>query len=149
MKRKLFNKEEEGALKVFVKLMRAYESVNRLSNGSFKEMNITETQFGILEALYHLGSMCQSELGKKVLKSKGNITLVIDNLEKNGLIVRKRSDTDRRYISVSLTAKGNSYVEEIFPNHAKQIYRIFSVLNNEEKIVLGSLCKKLGTQAID
>mgnify|MGYP000381933987 CR=1 FL=1 len=38
--------------------------------------------FGILEALFHLGPLSQKSLGQKVLSTKGNITTIVDNLEK-------------------------------------------------------------------
>ena len=46
--------------------------------------DLTMGQFGVLEALLHLGPMCQQELGAKLLRSGSNITIVIDNLEKRG-----------------------------------------------------------------
>jgi MarR family 2-MHQ and catechol resistance regulon transcriptional repressor len=42
--------------------------------------------------------MCQSDIGSKLLKSSGNITLVVDNLEKRSLVRRQRDDNDRRMV---------------------------------------------------
>jgi MarR family 2-MHQ and catechol resistance regulon transcriptional repressor len=65
--------------------------------------NLTISQFGVLETLYHLGAMCQTEIGSKLLRSGGNITLVIDNLEKQGLVRRQRDTEDRRLVNIHLT----------------------------------------------
>ena len=75
-------KQEVVALGTFVKLMRAAESVSADVHKEIGEAGLSISQFGILEALYHLGPMSQKEIGAKILKSAGNITMVIDNLEK-------------------------------------------------------------------
>lgn len=73
---------QRNALNVFVKLMRASNTVNTRIHGHLKEDNLTVSQFGVLEALYHLGPLSQSELGIKILKSNANLTTVVDSLEK-------------------------------------------------------------------
>ncbi|NUO15561.1 MAG: MarR family transcriptional regulator, partial [Planctomycetaceae bacterium] len=81
------SESEVRALNVYIKLMRASESVTaRLSAFLQSTEGLTVSQFGILEALYHLGPLNQSQIGEKMLKSGGNITTVIDNLEKRGLV---------------------------------------------------------------
>lgn len=147
VKKQLFKDSEKLALNTFIKLMRATESFNKMTNLGFKEAGLTESQFGILEALYHLGSMCQSKLGEKILKSRGNITLVIDNLEKQGLVERIRSKEDRRYIEISLTKSGESLIKKVFPKHSQEIANFFSILTEGEIEKLGEICKKLGTQS--
>jgi hypothetical protein len=76
------SQSEVRALDTLIKLMRAAESVNVRLNRFISRAGLTVSQFGALEALYHLGPLCQSELGEKILKSSGNITMVVDNLEK-------------------------------------------------------------------
>ncbi|MCS7248351.1 MAG: MarR family transcriptional regulator [Anaerolineales bacterium] len=136
--------EEIRALNAFIKLMRAAESLeSRLAQrGCLAEL--TPSQFGVMEALYHLGSMCQSELAHKILKSSGNLTLVIDNLERQGYVVRKRDPNDRRFITVHLTDAGRRKVESVLPCQVKAIVDEFAVLTPEEQETLGRLCKKLG-----
>ncbi len=53
-------------------------------------IGLTESQFGVLDSLFHLGPMKQKEIGKKILKSGGNITMVINNLEKRGIGSEKK-----------------------------------------------------------
>ena len=103
--------------------------------------------FGILETLYHLGPLCQGAISEKLLKSTGNITLVLDNLEKRGLVERKREQNDRRMVKISLTAAGTALIEAVFPRHAASIAAEFSILTDEEQVELGRLCKKLGMGA--
>jgi MarR family 2-MHQ and catechol resistance regulon transcriptional repressor len=138
-------REEVLALNTFIKLTRATESMMARLAQQNTHPGLTTSQFGVLEALYHLGPMCQSELGGKLLKSGGNITLVIDNLEKHGLVRRERGTEDRRFITVSLTDAGRKLIAEVFPGHVQAIIEEMSALSGEEQQELGDLCRKLGT----
>lgn len=140
-----WNKTEAEALGAYVKLMRAAESVTAATHRHLAEENLTVTQFGVLEALYHLGPMCQRDVARKCLKSTGNITTVVDNLEKRGLVERRRSDEDRRYIALHLTEDGRGVIERAFPRHLQGVVKSFAVLTSEEQQELARLCKKLGT----
>jgi MarR family 2-MHQ and catechol resistance regulon transcriptional repressor len=105
---------------------------------------LTPSQFGVLEALHHLGPLSQSEICGKLLKSGGNITLVIDNLEARNLVRRGRSPSDRRVVTVSLTDAGRELIERIFPEHVRAIVEEMGVLTADEQETLGRLCRKLG-----
>jgi MarR family 2-MHQ and catechol resistance regulon transcriptional repressor len=136
--------EEACALEAYVKLVRAAESVTARLMPHLDAAGLTVSQFGALEALYHRGAMCQRDLGRKLLKSSGNITLVVDNLEKHGLVTRQRSTEDRRLIAVHLTDSGRELIERIFPDHARRIVAEMSVLSAAEQEELGRLCRAVG-----
>ena len=136
--------EEKRALDVYIKLSRASESCGLRINAHLQRYNLTVSQFGALEALYHLGPMQPGELGAKILKSSGNMTTVIDNLEKRGLVERHRQQDDRRCISIHLTRAGEDLITEILPDHIKGVVETVSILSEEEQAQLGDLCRKLG-----
>ena len=138
------NEKESRALKTYVKLMRAAESVTARTHRHLSSTGLTISQFAVLEALYHSGPLSQKEIGQKILRSSGNITMVIDNLEKTGLVRRERNEADRRFFIVHLTAKGDNLINKIFPPHAAVIAKDLGVLTAAEQNALGSLCKKLG-----
>ncbi len=138
------SEEERRALDAYIKLMRATESVTGRINNHLREHGLTASQFGVLEAIYHLGPMCQSDLARKILKSSGNLTTVIDNLSRQGLVERCRSKEDRRMINVRLTPRGRSMIEAIFPIHVEGIVAAFSALAPEEQETLGALLRTLG-----
>ncbi len=135
--------EEINALNTFIKLQRAAESVSARVHALLPE-GLTVTQFGVLESLHHIGPLCQGELAEKLLRSGGNLTLVVDNLEKAGLVVRERDPADRRFVVVKLTPKGSAFIAEIFPRVAANITREMNRLSSTELLDLGRLCKKVG-----
>jgi MarR family 2-MHQ and catechol resistance regulon transcriptional repressor len=136
-------KDDVRALDSYVKLMRASESVSARIHRHLAEVGLTVSQFGVLEALYHIGSLSQAEIAKKILKSAGNITMVIDNLEKRGLVKRERKPEDRRYYAVRLTAEGKKLIGSISPRHAGKIVDAMNAITKTEQEALGHLCRKL------
>jgi MarR family 2-MHQ and catechol resistance regulon transcriptional repressor len=135
---------EKDALDVYIKLSRAAMAVEARINCHLKDYGLTASQFGVLEALYHLGPLHQHELAAKILKSSGNLTLVIDNLVKRGLVERVRDHVDRRYITVCLSEAGCRLIEDIFPQHVGHVVKTIGVLAPEEQRQLAALCRKLG-----
>lgn len=138
------SRAEMRTLNTFIKLTRCTNSllarlVDRNTIG-----DLTWSQFAVLEALYHLGQMTQGEISAKVLKSGSNMTTVIDNLERDGLVRRERDAKDRRVIHVHLTEPGLRKVEAVLPGHVAALVEEFSVLSASEQETLGELCKKLG-----
>ena len=139
--------KEARALRTYVKLMRAAESITARVHKHLSSVGLTVSQFGVLEAIYHLGPLSQRDLGRKILRSSGNITMVIDNLEKRRLVQRERNTSDRRVIVIHLTKEGQKLIHEIFPSHATLITRELGVLKAADQKILGDLCKKVGMGA--
>lgn len=136
--------EQVRALEAYIKLMRASGSVTARVHRAMTRQRLTVSQFGTLEALYHLGPLSQTELGKKILKTSGNITVVIDNLERRSLVQRQRNQRDRRCVIVTLTDQGRATIEKVFPGHVERIVAEMSALTADEQQQLARLCRKLG-----
>ena len=134
------------ALGTWVKLARAAESVSNRVHRHLAVYTLTVSQFGVLEALYHLGPLSQRSLARKILKSTGNMSHVLDNMEKRGLVRRRPDPKDRRAVEVHLTRKGTQLIRKVFPRHAEVVGREMSILNISEQHELGRLCRKLGLQ---
>lgn len=132
------------ALNAYIPLLRAAESLAARASLRLASHGLTLSQFGALEALLHLGPLCQRELGEKLLKSGGNITMVVDNLEKRGWVRRLRDKGDRRMITVHLTPPGRRLISSIFPGHAAAIAEEMQRLTVTEKESLRAMCRKLG-----
>ena len=138
------SRAEKRTLDTFIKLTRCVNSVYAELSARQTFGDLTPSQFAVLEALYHLGSMTQGEISQKLLKSNSNITTVMDNLERDGFVRRERDETDRRVIYVHLTKAGTGKIEAVLPNHVGALVEIFGALSPSEQETLGELCKKLG-----
>jgi MarR family transcriptional regulator, 2-MHQ and catechol-resistance regulon repressor len=135
---------ETAALDAYIKLMRAADSVTARLDPLMRAAALTVGQFGTLEALLHLGPLCQRDLGRKLLRSGGNVTVVVGNLARRGLVRRERRADDRRFITVTLTDKGRRLIGGIFPRHAQHVVREMRALSPADQATLARLCRQLG-----
>ncbi|MFC4303629.1 MarR family winged helix-turn-helix transcriptional regulator [Cohnella boryungensis] len=136
--------ERDAALDLFIALNRAAQWTNAHSDRDIKRYDLNRTEFGVLELLYHKGSQPLQQIGGKVLMSSGNITYVVDKLEKKGYVQRRACTEDRRLIYADITESGERLIEEAFPGHAEVIRRAVDGLDEEEKRTASRLLKKLG-----
>ncbi|WP_068783981.1 MarR family winged helix-turn-helix transcriptional regulator [Paenibacillus phocaensis] len=138
---------KNDALHLFVVLSRASEWVHAHSDRGIRQHGLTRTEFGVLDLLYHKGRQPIQQIGSKVLMSSGNITYVVDKLEKKGYVTRQDCQEDRRLVYAEITEQGRKFIEEVFPEHTRLIEEAVSGLSPEEKEIAAMLLKKLGKSA--
>jgi MarR family transcriptional regulator, 2-MHQ and catechol-resistance regulon repressor len=146
---KQYGKKVDLALSMWVKLTRAHDTFNHLTAANIRSFGLTPAQFGVIECLGHLGKMLIGDLTKKHLVSGGNMTVVVDNLEKDGLVERIVDAEDHRAFYVKLTPKGKRLFDKIFLKHAQYVVKLASMLSESEQVELALLLKKLGTNLQD
>ena len=131
----------------WVVLARAFHSVAGAIARETSRHGLTLAQFAVLEALANKGSLPLGRLGQLLVVTPGNITYVVNQLERRGLVRRERAADDRRVVSAALTPEGRELVEAIAPEHARFVRDLFAVLTPAERAVLRRLLKKLGLAA--
>lgn len=136
-----------AAVRAYVKLMRASRAITGRLENRLAAAGVTTTQFGVLEALLHLGPLTQRSLIDKVLTSPGNMTDLIDKLEQRGYVTRCRVETDRRNVEVGLTGAGQDFISGLFPLHAGDIAALMQPLSDAEIATLDRLLRRLGQAA--
>ncbi len=141
---KVYSKDEWRNLKLLVTFSRCYSSVNQRIYPDIKAQGVTETQFSVLELLYHKGEFTIKEIIEKTFSSGGNMTVVINNLLQEKLVMKRRSEDDGRVWLISITEKGTELMEEIFDKHLQNLKRAFGVLTEGEQMIMIELLKKLG-----
>ncbi|WP_102271649.1 MarR family winged helix-turn-helix transcriptional regulator [Cytobacillus massiliigabonensis] len=132
------------SLKLFIVLSRAYRAVNENVNKLIQTYGLNPTEFAVMELLYHKGDQPLQQIGGKILLASGSITYVVDKLEQKGLLKRVACPKDRRVTYAQITEKGKSFIEDVFPDHAKQIDTLMSELSKNEKESAITILKKLG-----
>ncbi|MBS4189011.1 MarR family transcriptional regulator [Bacillus sp. FJAT-49705] len=137
------------SLKLFIVLSRAYRSINENVNKLIQTYGLNPTEFAVLELLYHKGDQPLQQIGGKILLASGSITYVVDKLEQKGFIRRAACPKDRRVTYGQITEAGKAFIEDIFPDHEKQIHTLMSELSEEEKDTAINLLKKLGLSQIN
>lgn len=139
----LYGEENQTNLKLVVALSRTSSNLHRDTQNELKAYGLTLAQFGVLEALYHLGDLKICEIIEKTLSTSGNMTVVINNLERDHFVIRYTCAHDKRVTRVRITEKGSEIIESFFPEHVKNLNEQFSTLTQEEKQALLEILKKL------
>ena len=135
---------EVRALDAHIKLARCVNTIDGALSAGLAKEGMTVAQLGVLEALLHLGTLSQRELGHKVLRTGGSVTSVLDKLESKQLVSRQRGESDRRLVHVSLTPAGRRLISKVFPRHLGRVVEAMSVLTKQEQEDLSRICRKLG-----
>ncbi|MEP6573884.1 MAG: MarR family transcriptional regulator, partial [Gemmatimonadota bacterium] len=138
---------QERALKLWVVLARCYASVAQHVEQDITRHDLTTTEFGILEALYHKGPLLLGEIQRKVLVSSGGITYLVDRLTEKGLVKRQECPNDRRARYAVLTVEGEALIGRVFPLHAENITRALDALSAGEQEQATELLRTLGLAA--
>lgn len=132
-----------------IKTLIAFRQTNRRiiqkEQELLKKWNITLTQFGVLRILYHEGKTNVQYLIDNLFTTSGNMTLVINNMERDELITKEKSEKDKRFYLISLSEKGKDLVDKILPEHSKMYSKLLSKLSSDEKNKFIELLQKLET----
>ena len=135
----------ETRVQAYVRLVRASETLHQSVSRGLMLDGLTASQFSTLKVLRIHGALAQRDIAKYILKSCGNITVVVDNLEREGYVVRDRDTVDRRVVYIKLTAAGEELFDRIYPGHLERIREVMGPLSDSECVYLMELLEKLAS----
>ena len=107
------------------------------------KIGLTPPQFYVLATIGYAGSLPFGEIGAKMMVTVSNLTGIVDRLEEKKLVLRKRDETDRRVVHVTLTEKGTKLYKSTIPLFEKSISEIFSSLDLPRQKKLSALLRNL------
>lgn len=140
---KTYGTRTDKAMKTVVRLEKTSLKITNLTINYLLKHNLTFNQFKVLEVLYHLGDLNIGSITKLTMSTPGNITVVVKNLKRDNWITSVKDLNDNRASILSITQKGKEIIEEVFPNHAKNLTKAMEVLNDEELDTLYGLLNKV------
>jgi len=132
---------------IWLVMMKAFHAVNGYAARSFQSHGLGDSDFRVLEALFHKGPLPVNTIGPKVFLTPGSISVAVDRLYEKGLVTRMESGTDRRVRLVNLTPKGRDLITTIFSEHAKDMEELAKILTPTERVQLVNALKRLGKHA--
>jgi len=132
------------AVHLWLVLWKATRALEVHAERSITSLNLGRSDFGVLEALLHKGSLAVHELGAKVLLTSGSITTAIDRLERSGLVTRGSDPGDRRTRIIRLTQAGRKTIRAAFHYHAQAMEQALSHLGSKDRETLLKLLRRLG-----
>jgi MarR family transcriptional regulator, 2-MHQ and catechol-resistance regulon repressor len=140
-------KKRPEALHAWLIMLKAWQSMSRYILPTLVEEGLGESDFRVLEVLFHKGPMRVNAIGPKVDLNPGSVSVAVDRLYKKGFVSRLESAHDRRVRTVALTEKGREMFLPLFRRHAALIKRAFQDVSLEELNQLEVVLKKIGKRA--
>jgi MarR family 2-MHQ and catechol resistance regulon transcriptional repressor len=119
------------------------DKLKRVHSAQLSAQKLTSPQFGVLNVLQKNGSIPLKKISDELFVTGANITCVVDNLEKQTLVKRVPSKTDRRVINAELTPKGKQKLNRIYPDHIKSMNEFSKRFTDTEVTQLTGLLEKL------
>jgi len=137
----------DPALELWVVLARATDAVSRHARADVSQHGLADAEFGVLEVLFHKGSLSVCEAQRRILLQSGSTTYVLDKLVRKKLVRRTPNPRDKRGTLLVLTPRGRRLMARIFPGHAEAIRRAMKALSKRELRRAAELVRKLGLGA--
>ncbi|SMC97695.1 transcriptional regulator, MarR family [Sporomusa malonica] len=133
------------SIRTLIELTVFQDNLDDVLEMHFARYGLSKAKFNALIQLFMTGGqgLTQSELGKKLLVSRANITRLIDRLEKEDLVVRKADPADKRVFQLYLTDRATMLMNAFVPIHNQYVHKLMSTLDTDEKKMLISLLDKL------
>lgn len=114
-------------------LLRSQQLFLRAMGPVFRAVDLTASQWDVLETLNSKGALSVNELMRLILSTSGNTDVVVKNLVQAGLIEKTINEHDRRARVLRLTTIGREKVKSFLPIHDQALERIFGQLAADEK----------------
>ena len=127
---------DNSNLKLVIALTKTYNLLITQLNQQVAKFDLSLTEFGVLEMLYHKGKQPVQKIAEKILVTSGTITYVIDQLEKKKYVIREKCTNDKRITYVQLSDFGKNQIEVVFPDHVRYLNDLFQSMEETKKISL-------------
>lgn len=119
------------------RLLRTVSSIiKRRGRDILSNFDITPPQFNALLILRNHGNLTIGELGEKMYLACSTATDLIDRMERNGLVERRRDQNDRRVIRLHVKEKGMEMVQAVMAARKRYLSGILDQISEEEILVM-------------
>jgi DNA-binding MarR family transcriptional regulator len=106
-------------------------------------LGLSPAQFDVIAQVGSRDGLTQSELADRLFVTQGNITQLLDKMQRLGLVVRRTEGRSKR---LALTERGRMLYREVVPRHEESVARKFSALSETELRMLARVMRKLNRE---
>jgi DNA-binding MarR family transcriptional regulator len=140
MLRAMEGRPRAAGLLAWLRLVRVFQRVDRISTDSLRCHGISSAQLDVLARVGSSEGMSQQELADALLVTKGNICQLLDKMQASDLLERR---PEGRVNRLFLTARGRRIFDEVVPAHDQLIVGELGVLSEDEQHTLLRLLRKV------
>lgn len=140
---KSYGARTDKSMQTWIQILRAFQKIRAKELKYINASGLSMNQFEVLEVLYHRGDLQVGSITKLIASTPGNVTVVVKNLTRDGLVDIIPSPEDSRVRIVSITEAGKNLIGGMFTGHAANLKSYFDVLSDDELVILYDLLRKL------
>jgi DNA-binding MarR family transcriptional regulator len=126
-----------------------YTESRRITKSLALAHGLTGPQLVVLKMLEPVGKLSLSALSGRIRAKNSTVTGIIDRMERDGLVVRRRSDEDRRVVHIELTARGRRLAEETDVEPMQMFRDVLAELGPRDSADLRRILMKLARRVRD
>jgi len=134
---------KELSISVWVRILRVHNVISTEIRRKVGRKGLTLPQLYLITTLGLQGDMPLGKLGQEMLVTKGNITTIVDHLEKSGFVIREQDQEDRRKTWIRFTVKGKHLFGEVLSAYEEEFVPLMNCLSQKELKELSLLLKKM------
>jgi DNA-binding MarR family transcriptional regulator len=129
--------------KNWVALVRAHNAVERALSKALQPLELKPAHLDILLNVFRYPGLSQQELARKLLIGRSNVTMLLPQLERRGLIARTADEKDKRVWRLALTEPGLSLTRQAIDVHVALIEKVMAASSEAECDLVGETMKKI------
>ncbi len=129
--------------KNWVSLVRAHNSVERALGRALQPLDLKTAHLDILLNVFRFPDLSQQDLARRLLVGRSNMSMLLPQLEKRGLLVRTPDAKDKRILRLSLTQPGIVLTCKAIDLHVELIDKVMSASSQEECDLVGDTMKRV------
>ena len=144
-------REDHSALRIWLRLLTCTQLIEkRVRAGLREEFATTLPRFDLMAQLErHREGLKMNELSRLLMVTGGNVTTIVDQLEKEGLVERLDEPADRRAFRIRLTRSGEKSFAEMAREHEEWLVELFAGVSGREQDDLLKLLAKVKSHAVE
>lgn len=128
---------------VLIALRKIVQAIELNSRSLVKRVGLTGPQLVILQEFWNAETLSVGEIARNVSLSQATVTGILDRMEKRDLVVRQRSERDRRRVLVLITESGKQLLEKAPPLMQEAFVDRFNRLEDWEQSMILSTIQRL------
>ena len=138
------------AIDTYVLIRRTHDEVHRYVSKQLAQWGLSVPKYGIVVHLYDQGSLTLSKLSQLIFSGNSNLTALVDRMERDGIVERLNSASDRRVKKIRLTQKGMDLAPKVISEYRGFLHQMMlNCLSPEEqhnlKNLLGQVKNKISS----
>jgi DNA-binding MarR family transcriptional regulator len=128
-----------------IALRRILRATDMFSRELAQSVGLTAAQFRVLQIVAEHGHRTATDISQQMRISQATVTSLVDKLVRHGMVVRERSEADRRQTNIMPTDKGLQAIKDAPDPLQQRFVRKFSAMQDWEQAALIAALERVAT----